>query len=143
MRNLIPILLALVLVSCSTEAEKIDYGNDQCIYCKMTIVDLQHSAQYVSKKGRQFKFDAIECMIDQMEEAQVKEAAQILVADYMEPGQMAEAEEASFIICPGIKSPMGAYLSAFANKEQAEDIIEEQGGTLYNWSTIQAAIHAN
>jgi copper chaperone NosL len=128
------------LASCAIEPEAINYGADQCDFCKMGVVDKAHSAQYVTQKGKQFKFDAIECLIREISDPSILEGdlAFILVADYADPGKMIDASTASFIICKKIKSPMGAYLSAFSDKNEALKTIEELGGDLYDWSAIQA-----
>ena len=62
------ILLSFFMVSCKIEPQPIEYGKDQCNFCVMNIVDQNHSAQYVTKKGKQFKFDAIECMVNEVNE---------------------------------------------------------------------------
>lgn len=138
-------LLAILLVtglftSCAVEPESINYGSDQCDFCKMGVVDKSHSAQYVTKKGKQYKFDAIECLVREIADPEIKVSnlAHILVADYSNPGNMIPASEATYIICKKIKSPMGAYLSAFSNKAEAQKTIDDLGGNLYDWTSIQA-----
>ena len=137
-------LLAIVLsvnfiTSCSVEPEPIKYGDDQCDFCKMGVVDKSHSAQYVTAKGKQFKFDAIECLIREIADPEVSETdlAHILVADYQNPGELINASTATYIICKKIKSPMGAYLSAFSEKAEAEKTVAELGGEAYDWAGIQ------
>lgn len=123
--------------SCSAQPEPIDYGHDECSFCKMTIVDKAHSAQLVTKKGKQYKFDAIECMARNVhEEPVLAEKSNLLVADYLNPGAMLKAEAASYIISPKIKSPMGANLSAVANMKIAKKIIKEKGGDIYTWKPL-------
>jgi copper chaperone NosL len=138
-------LLAILLVtglitSCAVEPESINYGSDQCDFCKMGVVDKSHSAQYVTNKGKQFKFDAIECLVREIADPEINtsDLAHILVADYANPGNMIVASEATFIICKKIKSPMGAYLSAFSDKKEAQKTIDELGGQLFDWNGIQA-----
>jgi len=53
---------------------------------------------------------------------------------------MTEAEDATYIISPNIKSPMGANLSALAEKTKAEELKEEYGGETYDWSSVQTEI---
>ena len=102
------ILLVLVWVvslsSCKIEPEPIQYGADQCHFCKMNIVDKAHAAQYVTDKGKQYKYDAIECMIREISRAGNLQISMKLVSDFSAPGNMIPAEEASYIISPGIKS---------------------------------------
>ena len=125
--------LLCLLFSCSVEPEQINYGNDACHFCKMTIVDQQHAAQYVTKKGKQFKFDAIECMVNELSEKEIEKIGIMLVSDYKEPGQMTSALDATYLISKEIKSPMGANLSAFESTQIANTTKDESGGELYTW----------
>jgi copper chaperone NosL len=126
----------LFFISCSLEPEKINYGSDACHFCQMTIVDQQHAAQYVTAKGKQFKFDAIECMLNEFSEITTDDVSVILVADYGDPGNMTAARNATFLISPEIKSPMGAFLSALSTKEEAIKLQKNKGGNLYNWNEL-------
>ena len=137
-KNLTFVLGAILLfftVACKVEPQKIEYGKDQCSYCKMNVVDKTHAAQYVTKKGKQFKFDAIECMVNDINDNK-KEIAIYLVADYNNPGIMIDAVNASYIISEAIKSPMGANLSALSTKERAEELKAKHEGQIYTWGTL-------
>ena len=57
------LLIILILVGCKVDPNPIEYGADACHFCSMTIVDRQHAAEFVTKKGKAFKFDATECMM--------------------------------------------------------------------------------
>ncbi len=128
--------LLCLLFSCDVAPEQINYGNDACHFCKMTIVDQQHASQYVTKKGKQFKFDAIECMVNDIAEKGSDEIGIFLVADYQEPGSMTPAKEATYLISKEIKSPMGANLSGFASKEGALTTQKDKGGDLLTWKEL-------
>jgi len=127
----------LILTSCNVEPEKINFGTDACHFCKMTIVDQQHAAQYVTVKGKQFKFDAIECMLNDLEENTTSNISVFLVSDYGSPGNMTDATTATYLISEEIKSPMGAFLSAFSSNEKAKETHKKSGGKLYSWTTIK------
>ena len=129
-------IILCALFSCETVPEAINYGNDACAFCKMTIVDQQHASQYVTKKGKQFKFDAIECMLNDITEKDIDKIEILLVADYKNPGTVVAADQATYLISKEIKSPMGAYLSAFSSQEVASQTLEQSGGKLYTWSEI-------
>ena len=140
MKNITKTFLALSLLffmSCSVEPEKINYGSDACHFCQMTIVDQQHSAQYVTSKGKQFKFDAIECMLNEFSEKTTENINVILIADYGNPGSMTDAKNATYLISPEIKSPMGAFLSAFSDEDKAKKALQENSGKLYTWTSIK------
>jgi copper chaperone NosL len=130
------VIIVSALWSCSVEPEQINYGTDMCSFCKMTIVDRTHAAQFVTKKGKQFKFDAIECMVNHIGEKGSDDIGLILVTDYEHPGTMVSAVSSTYLICKEIKSPMGADLSGFADMGTAVAVKEQQGGTLYTWNEL-------
>jgi len=131
------LIITLLLISCSTQPEPINYGTDACHFCKMTIVTKTHSAQAVSTKGKQFKYDAIECMVNDLNSDNKAEMSAMLVANYLNAGEMIPAENATYIISSNIPSPMGANLSAIANKADAEQLKTENGGELFDWNTLK------
>ena len=130
-----------VCSSCKIEAEEIIYGKDACHFCSMTIVDNQLAAQIVTQKGRAYKFDAVECMINDLKRREGQVFSILLVNDYDQPGQLISAFEATYLISEEIPSPMGANLSAFLSVETADRIKEAKGGETYTWTTIQEQVH--
>lgn len=139
--NKIPLLLfalLLVFTSCEVAPKKINYGNDHCLYCDMTVVDKTFSAQYVTKKGKAYMFDSVECIVRKTTAENNEDLlAFVLVADYKNPGSLVDAYTATYLISEKIKSPMGANLSAFSSKEDAIHMQNEFGGELYTWSEIK------
>lgn len=135
-RNLIA-LFALLITACTPKEQPIQFGADACNYCKMNIVDKQHAAEIVTKKGKAFKYDAIECMLMD-KEVKEEDAAMYLVMDYNQPGTFINAVESYFLICEKIPSPMGAFLSAFKEEGPALSAKENAGtGDIYNWTGIK------
>ncbi len=132
-------LLLLSLSACGPKAEPINYGEDMCDFCQMTIMDRQHAAEAVTEKGRVYKFDAIECMVDYVNQHESQTPFGILlVADYAHPGTMTDAVSATYLISPNLPSPMGAFLSAFADKADAQKVQEEKTGELLHWEELRA-----
>jgi len=127
----------LLTISCKVEPKTIEFGKDQCDFCKMNIVDKTHAAQFVTAKGKQFKFDAIECMVNDIGQNSEEKIALLLVADYGNPGEMTEAETATYLISTEIKSPMGANLSAFSLKSTAKEFQQKHSGEIYTWETLK------
>ena len=132
------IALLLLFLSCNVSPKPINYGTDGCHFCKMTIVDKVHAAEIVTKKGKVYKFDATECMIHFMEDFDTSQIEFYLSNNYTEPEKLIDATTATFLISKNIPSPMGAFLSAFKNKEDAEQFQLEKGGELYTWSALLA-----
>ncbi len=131
------IIILLLTISCKVEPQAIEFGKDQCSFCMMNIVDKTHAAQYVTKKGKQFKFDAIECMVNDIIEKSEENIAIMLVANYDNPGEMIDSKTAVYLISEEIKSPMGANLSAFLLAEKAKELLQKHSGKIYTWDTLK------
>lgn len=136
------LILLVLFVSCTVKVQPIEYGTDDCDFCKMGIVDNKHAAQLVTTKGKNYKFDAIECMLHYIEQQNqpLTVYQHLLVADLLNPGVLIPAEEANFIISKNIPSPMGAFLSATKTKEQATKLIEEYTGDHYTFATLRQQV---
>jgi len=138
MKKLVILFLVLqVLISCSIEPSDIDYGKDACHYCKMTIVETTHAAQIVTKKGKPHKYDAIECLLNDFENREEKDIALFLVTDYLTPKKLIDAKTATYLISEEIQSPMGANLSAFEFKENADKYAKNDKDKIFDWTEIQ------
>lgn len=129
--------LCFILMGCSVEQKPIDYGKDACHYCKMNIMDQQHAAEIVTKKGKVFKYDAIECMLNDKTNNTAEKTALFLVMDFNNPNVFLDANKATFLISKNIPSPMNGYLSAFSNKGDALKKQEEKEGQIFTWEEIK------
>ncbi|WP_298550133.1 nitrous oxide reductase accessory protein NosL [uncultured Algibacter sp.] len=137
LKHYLTLALLLLFFNCNVSPKPIDYRNDGCYFCSMTIVDKVHAAEIVTKKGKVYKFDATECMINFMKEfVDTSEIELYLSNNYTEPEVLIDATKATFLISKNIPSPMGAFLSAFKNKTDAEQFQTEKGGDLYTWKTL-------
>ena len=138
MKNLFIIFVLLIaFLSCDIKPAEINYGKDGCHFCSMTIIDNQHAAQLLNDKGKAFKYDAIECMLNDLKRRASSEIGMILVSDYKRPGEFVLAEEATYLISPAIPSPMGAFLTAGQEEAQILALKEAQGGDIYSWQSIK------
>jgi len=135
------LLSFLLFISCTVQPQKIEYGKDACHFCRMNIVDQQHAAQMVTKKGKAFKFDATECMINYLNETENEQVGLLLVTDYNNPRDLIVANLATFIISENIPSPMGAFLTAVPKKEEALILQKAKEGDIYTWDEL--LIHFN
>ena len=136
-KQLIILLTVMCLaLGCSIRPNPIDYGHVGCHYCSMTIVDKQHAAQLVTKKGKVFNFDAVECMMNQLKEEE-SSIALFLANDFNQPGELIDATKATYLISENIPSPMGAFLSAFEQEQAAQNTLDANGGKLYTWTELK------
>jgi copper chaperone NosL len=138
MNNLIKLLIiGGLFTACTPAAEPISFGEDMCAHCKMTIVDEPFAAEVVTQKGKVYKFDAIECMVDFLKIKQADQMALTLVRDYENPKEWQDASQCNYLISKDLPSPMGAGLSAWLSKENAEAMKAEKGGEVYDWEGLQ------
>jgi copper chaperone NosL len=130
--------MAIVLISaCAPKSEPISYGENDCSYCRMTIVDKIHGAELVTSKGKVYKYDAVECMVMALKEMDETDMAMILVNHLEEPEALIDANTATFLISKELPSPMGGFLTAFASRKAAEDALTEYGGELHSWEELK------
>ena len=71
-------LILLFCSSCTIEPQPITYGLEACSSCKMTIVDPRFASEIVTRKGKVFKYDAIECMLHDVNESVNKDVKLLL-----------------------------------------------------------------
>ena len=128
--------MGIIIASCDVKPQPINYGNESCASCNMTIVNPQFASQMVNDKGRAFNFDAIECMVNYHHEHQGQPASLFLANDFKRPGELINATDATFLISEEISSPMGANLSGYKTEAEAEATKNEYGGKLYKWEEL-------
>ncbi|RMD99433.1 MAG: nitrous oxide reductase, partial [Calditrichaeota bacterium] len=87
------------LVSCSPSPQPISFGQDSCDYCKMTIVDPKFSSELVTRKGKVYKFDSIECLAGFVMEKMPdrNKIHSLWVANFNQPDQFLPAATAVFL----------------------------------------------
>ena len=136
LKYVVTIVAIGILLSCNVAPKPIEYGQDTCYYCKMTIVDKIHAAEVVTNKGKVYMFDASECMIHFMDEFDVSQIELFLSNNYTNPEELIDATKATFLISENVPSPMGANLTAFKNKDDALDLQAKKGGEIYNWEAL-------
>ena len=133
--------IAFLLISCSVEPEPLAYGKDACHACKMTLVDRKFGAEIVSTKGKVYKFDDINCMINFFNQKEVVEEniANILVVDFSKPEKLIDARNALYVKSENIKSPMAGNVAAFETKTALDLLNKEWRGILLGWGELRTA----
>jgi copper chaperone NosL len=106
----------------------------------MTIVDKPFAAELVSKKGKVFKFDAIECMVQYLDPKSDDEFAHFLVRDLNVPDDWQDARQCTYLISDQLPSPMGAFLSAYSTREAAGQMQQSKGGEVFTWQQLRQKI---
>jgi copper chaperone NosL len=132
------LFLTSFFYSCTKSAEPINYGKDECEYCRMMITDNKYGAEVVTDKGKIFKFDSIECLIEfALEKNSVGDVNQsFLVTDYSKPAELIDAKTAFYVHNDNVRSPMGLNVSAFKTEQDLNSFIETNGGKKLNWVEV-------
>ncbi|MTI33489.1 nitrous oxide reductase accessory protein NosL [Xanthovirga aplysinae] len=132
------ILLIYFTCSCRIKPKAIKYGKDSCFYCQMIINDQRYGAELVTARGKVYKFDATECLINTLKNGTLrnKTPRYILVNTYDAPTEFTEVGQAYFLRTIKLPSPMGMYITAFSEKEIAQQNQAEKGGSLFHWEEL-------
>lgn len=138
------LIISVFLVACSREPEPINYGQDACEHCKMTIMDQKFGAEIVTRKGKILKFDAAECMVEYINSyPQNIDLAgdRFLTTDYAKPGTLIQAENSFFLKDKAYQSPMGGNLASFSSRQLAENNLQSADGKILNWQELIEPAH--
>jgi copper chaperone NosL len=132
------VAVLLFLSACEPKPRPLEYGTDTCHSCKMTLADKRFGAELVTKKGKIYAFDDINCMLSfyNSPEFDQAELAHNLVVDYENPGQFLIAGQTFFVKSEAIKSPMASKVAAFENYERAILFKNAKGGILLGWAEV-------
>jgi len=136
---LLVVLLMLVLQGCNPESKPIAYGEDKCEYCRMSIVDQRFGGEIVTLKGKVFKFDAAECLVNYLDQRVENETdlKMILTNTYDAPGKLIDVNSCYYLISENMPSPMGMFLNPFESLDEATKNLEEHSGAIFSWDELR------
>ncbi|SHH16920.1 copper chaperone NosL [Chryseolinea serpens] len=139
MKYLAVSFIALVsLFSCSVKPEPLVMGKDACYTCKMTLVDEKFGAEILTRKGKIYKFDDLNCMVNFIHSGyEPKEnVASYLVANYVGTPKLLDATKSFYSQSDLIRSPMAGHVAAFERKDEFEKFNAEWHGTMLSWDEL-------
>jgi copper chaperone NosL len=131
-------LLIPIWLSCSKGPKAIDYGRDECTFCKMTIMDKRFGCQIVNTKGKHFNFDDLSCMIGYLETGVIArpDIGVMYVPDYLAENNLLPAEGLFYVASEKLHSPMAGNVAAFSIADSAAKYAESLPGQLTTWDKI-------
>lgn len=131
--------LCLQLAACKVEPEPLHFGKDGCHTCKMTLMDKKFGAEVLSKKGKVYKFDDVNCMLTFYNGGEVSADAMkdILVIDFSKPGTLIDARNAFYLKSASIMSPMASNVAAFESADDQKKMNAEWNGVVLRWEDLQ------
>jgi copper chaperone NosL len=133
-------MATVLLTGCESGPQEIEFGKDSCDECNMTIVDKRFGAEFVTGKGKVFKFDDVNCMVEFIERephASDSTARRFIVA-FNQAGTLVEAGELVFVKHHKLRTPMRSHVAAFPDKQSAQATLDElgEGGTYLTWEDV-------
>ena len=132
--------LLINFLSCAIEPVPIEYGADQCKACKMMIADQRFGAELITQKGKVYKYDALECLLEVVQREGVDQFKYVLTVDFENPKTLMDAKSSYFLISPALPSPMGANLSSYNSKGRALASQAKNSGQVYDWEGLNKVI---
>lgn len=136
---LFSLMVTLGFAACGNDGpQAIRYGQEQCVYCKMTISDARFGTQIVTNKGRAFNFDDVQCMIAFMKAGDVDQAdiKEIYLPDYSNDNKLYPAKEMFLLRSEALKSPMRGDVAAFITEADVEEARKIYGGEVLKWDDL-------
>ncbi len=131
-------IICLMMTSCSVEPEPLQYGKDACHACKMTLMDNKFGAEVVSRKGKIFKFDDANCLVNFLNSGHVaqQDIEYCLITDFSSPGSLIDAKTAFYVKSEAIKSPMASNIAAFQNRANLKGQNDARNGIELTWGEL-------
>jgi copper chaperone NosL len=117
--------------SCSSGPQPIKYGSNACDFCKMTIMQKKFANEWVSDKGKVYRFDDLHCLMNFRKTDKSNGTA--YVNDFLEKKELTKASELVFVKSEALKAPMGGDIAAFADKADAEEFLKNNKGEIVDW----------
>lgn len=131
------LVVAGALTSCSTGPEPLQYGKDVCEQCRMMIMDPAFGAEIVTARGKIFRFDAAECMLDYLQAGTADpEKDRFLTTDMAAPRTLIDARTAFYVIDPAFRSPMGGNIASFTTRPRAENSERDPASRVLTWDQL-------
>jgi len=138
--NLFLLFAVSILLACNPESQPINYGSDMCEFCRMSIVDQRFGSEIVTQKGKVYKFDAVECMVNYMDNRVEDETTlkYILTNTLDAPGELIDVHECRFLKSKNMPSPMGMFINPFKDSALAIRNQEENSGAIHDWTSLRS-----
>lgn len=126
-------------MACNPEPEKVIFGSEFCHQCAMGIHDHRYGGILLTKKGKSYKFDSLECLL-RFEKNKLKKTEEVkarYVFNTFKKGELIRLEHAHFLKIKKMRSPMGAGIWASDSAEEISKAKGEYDGEILDWLQLQ------
>lgn len=140
MKGFVIVLFAMLFISCNVDPEPLRYGKDGCHHCRMTLVDKKFGAEVVTAKGKIYKFDDVNCMVNFIHSGILEGETRVhtLIVDYAQPEKLIPAEKAFYLKADKIRSPMASQVAAFETEASRQEYQSKLNATYLGWDEVVA-----
>ena len=136
-RRIVAAVAGLAVAGCAaTGPRAIVLHDDSCAQCRMSIVDPRYGGEAITRNGRIYTFDSVECLVSWVRLAPAGTVARTYVLDVQHPGTFIAAESASYLRGVRISSPMGQAIVALASVQAADERKAVLGGERVAWQEL-------
>jgi copper chaperone NosL len=112
-----------------------------CDYCRMTISDERFGGQLITRKGKAYAFDSIECLASfYLQQPATSDGSSVWVADFANPGHWIAAKNAVFGRSETNQSPMGLNLVSFDASADSTTLPSDVRGATMRWPEVLALV---
>lgn len=129
----------MLIMGCDRSPQEIRIGQQECDHCWMIISQEPFAAQLITQQGRQYAFDAIECLAAFLDsdDGMELDIHSLWVPDFMNPGNWIAAESAWYLQSDGLRSPMTLNFSAYSEEGVARSQQTRFGGQIIRWLEVR------
>jgi copper chaperone NosL len=102
-------------------------------------MDNKYGAEIVTKKGKVYKFDDVNCLMNfyKSDYEPAENIAHVLVIDFANPEQLINAVNAHYVQAEEIRSPMASNIAAFNTLKALNKFNSEWSGKELNWNELK------
>ena len=139
------VVMLLGLTACTPEPRPLAHGSDHCDHCMMSLSDERYGAELVTKKGKVYVFDSIECLAaHQLDESIAEDDVHSLwVVDFQAPPNLVTVDDAFFLHSRDLRSPMGLNLTSFGPDITQQAVEHAFYGEILDWDGVLGLVQAN
>ncbi|MFI5151853.1 MAG: nitrous oxide reductase accessory protein NosL [Chitinophagales bacterium] len=127
-----------LMSACSTGPQPIQFGRNDCDFCKMTIEDERYGGEIITKKGKAYKFDDLHCLNGFLKSGSFNknEMSHVYLVSFTTKGELLDAEKCLILKSQALKAPMGGDLAAFPDQASLDFFRKQFGGTMFSWDDV-------
>jgi copper chaperone NosL len=130
-------LASITISSCQTGPQPIQYGQDNCAFCRMSIADKRFGAEICTRKGKVFKYDDFHCLLTALKAGypDKKDIASIYFVDF-NGGPWIEAGKGFLLRSEVFHTPMNGNIAVFASEKSRTQCLQDCKGQPLQWKEL-------